>query len=518
MADFNLKEGIDQFKDVFRELSLVKKVSIFFTIALSIYVLTFLYQLSTKSNYQVLFSNLESEDVGEVASALDKYKIAYQVQSETRSILVPGDKVLETRLKLAQEGLPRFGGVGFEIFDEKSFGMTEFEQRLNFQRALQGELERTINNLEEVDDSRVHLVIPEKTVFVQSRETPSASVVIKMARGARLPESTVQSIVNLVSASVANLEAKAVTVVDTTGQLLTADVASEGVASYKKKDDIERSFESKVLALLEPIVGLGKVKVQVTADLDFTEKQTTEEKYDPESIAIRSERRSKVKEEGGASSAGGVAGTGTQGAAGTSSGKNKNEQNETIEYEVSKQIQHIVNPVGELEKLSVAVVVDGNYDFNDDGEAKYVARSEEELKNYEELIKSAIGFDQERGDQLKVMNLAFQNLDEVFENKGSFWQEFWSDRNTYTFYMSLLINVTIFIVALLIIFFVLVPIGRTWISRQKMLSAQLQDRNSPQLNPEGEKRMLDTKMKDQLQQQALEDPDSMVNVLRSWLS
>ena len=516
MADFNLNESITQAKLVFQAMSFVKKATLLVSIGAALSVLFFLVELSGKSNYEVLFSNLKTEDTGEIAGALDKLRVPYQIQSATQSILVPSEKVLETRLKLAREGLPRFGGVGFEIFDQKSFGMTEFEQRLNYQRALQGELARTINDIKEIEDTRVHLVIPEKSIFAQSRDVPTASIVVKLSQGTKMPQATVQSIVHLVSASVPNMDASKVTVVDTEGHLLTTDETDESVASFSKKQDVEQRYESKVRELLEPIVGMGKVQVQVTADLDFTSKETTEEKFDPESIAVRSEKHNKVSEKTSGGGVGGAVGAAPTG--GGESGKDKNEATESVDYEVSKQVQHVVSPTGEIKKLSVAVIVDGLYTADKDGKQQYAARPPEEIKNYEDLIKSAIGFQTDRGDQLKVMNLAFQNLDELFAQKSnSFWQEFLSSKNSYGFYLSIMINVIIAMIGVLIIMFVVRPVVSAFLGRRQLQGVGGSGGNMS-LDQQKQLLLQDKQIKGELQKQALQDPDNMVNVLKSWLS
>lgn len=521
MADQNQNDLAGQFKTLVGGMSLAKRASLLLMLVLAVAVPYTIYQLSTQSRFETLFSNLKTEDISQIAAALEKMNVPYQIQSESQTIAVPSEKVLDVRLGLAEQGLPRFGGVGFEIFDQKSFGMTEFEQRLNYQRALQGELMRTINEVAGVDDTRVHLVIPEKSIFAQSREEPSASVVVKLSSGQKLTETAVQSIVHLVSASVPNLNAKRVTVVDTTGQMLTANEGEDGVASYKKKDDVEHNYEDKVLALLEPIVGPGKVKVQITADLDFTSKETTEEKYDPETISVRSEKHTKVTEKSGSAggSGGAVGGTGGGSGGGSGSQKDKTESNDSVDYEISKQIQHIVSPTGELKKLSVAVVVDGIYNVDEEGKTQYTARTAEELKNYEDLIKSAIGFQTDRGDQLKVMNLAFQNLDELFaKNSSTFWQELMSDKATYAMYLKIISQLVIAVVVLLLIVFVIKPMFTAYLARRQAELAAAN--NAEKLNLERQRLMQlqQGQMKDELQKQAMSDPENMVNILRNWLA
>lgn len=506
MADIKLNETFQQIKQLVIEMPLIKKASILTVVAVSIASLIFLGQLSTQSRYQVLFSNLESEDIASITEALDKYKISYRIQSESKAIMVPSDEVLQARLKLAKEGLPQSSGVGFEIFDAQSFGMTDFEQQLNYQRALQGELQRTINDFREIDDSRVHLVVPEKSVFLTAKEHASASIILKLKKGEKVREETVQSIVHMVSASVKDLDAQHVTVVDTNGQLLTS-TAKDGqngtLGGLRKKNDLEASYENKVRSLLEPIVGFGKIKVRVTADLDFTAKQTTEEKFDPDSIAIRTEARTRNKETDSQNSGGGET------VSANSNSKEKDNQIENITYEVSKQVQQISHPVGELKNLSVAVIVDGVYKKNEEGAATYVARTEEEMKQFEDIIRSAIGYSKDRGDQLKVMNLAFQNPEEVFASLEKSPFEGWG---TYTFYFNLIVNLIIAIIALLLIFFVIRPVISAWNQRRMEEVAP-----EPALAGIEQKLLTPSQAKDELEQKALSDPADMVQVLRKWL-
>lgn len=518
MPEFKLNEAWENMQRIVGEMSLVRKAAILVGLFVSFSVIGLVYELSNKATYEVLFSSLKTDDIGQIAAALDKYKVPYQIQSESQSILVPGEKVLETRLKLAKDGLPKFGGVGFEIFDQKSFGMTEFEQRLNYQRALQGELARTIDGIEEVEDARVHLVIPEQTIFARSRELPSASVVLKLASGRRLAEASVESIVHLVSSSVPNLDAKDVTVVDTAGQLLTAQSGDENSDRSRRKVDLEKNYEDKVRTLLEPIVGMGKVKVRVTADLDFTSREMTEEKYDPDSIAVRSEKKTKISEASATGSAGGVVGANAQKNE-SSPTKDHNEQNESVDYEVSKQVSRTVGATGELRKLSVAVVVDGLTSVGADGKTAYAARGTDEIKNYEDLVKSAVGFQTERGDQVKVMNLAFQNLEQMFTPQPeTFWTRIAGERSGFSFALGVLSEIVLALIAVLLLVFVVRPMAVAFMERRRAAAQGEAEEAQSKLPPQAQALLQDAKIKQEIRKQAVEDPDNMVNVLRNWMS
>lgn len=516
MAESKLNENFQQIKQLIIEMPLMKKLSIVIAFGVVVASMIVLLSFTFKSNFQTLYTNLKPEDITAITGVLDKENVPYEVQSATKSILVPGEKVLEVRRKLAQSGLPKMGGVGFEIFDNKSFGMTEFEQRLNFQRALQGELERTINDFHEIGDSRVHLVLPAKTVFARNTEPPSASIVLKLESGQQVRQATVTSIIHLVSSSVPNLMAKNVTVVDTVGRLLSEEngdeLSNQFSSSFRKKEQVERTFEKKVKSLMEPIIGFGKVQVRVTANLDFTAKETTEEKYDPDSVAIKSEKVTKLKESGSSGGSGGAVTAANQGGGTNTGGRSKDQSTESIDYEVSKQIQRIVEPVGKLNKLSVAVLVDGVYKENEDGKMEYVARSDDELKKFEELIKSAIGFDVKRGDQLKVMNLAFQSPEKLFATSSS---SVWETKNTYTFYLNLLTYLLMALIAVLTFLFVIRPLILSWREKQSQLA--LAAAQAGQLSEEQQKLLDANGKREDIQNQALDDPESMVKILRKWL-
>ncbi|MBF0104154.1 MAG: flagellar M-ring protein FliF [Deltaproteobacteria bacterium] len=510
MADIKLNETFQQIKTLIVEMPFLKKLSILITVGVSVAILVFLGQLSGKSEYQVLFSNLETEDITAIATALDKYNVEYQIQSDSKAILVPGSKVLETRIKLSKDGLPKYGGVGFEIFDKNSFGMTDFEQRLNYQRALQGELQRTINEFMEIEDSRVHLVVPQESVFLKDKEGATASIILKLEAGEKIREETVRSIVHLVSTSVSNLDASKVTVVTTDGSLLTADNtdgdAMGGAGGMQKKSDLESAYEQKVRSLLEPIVGFGKIRVKVTADLDFTSKETTEEKYDPDSIAVRNETRTRNKESEE------TAGEEKQAAG---AGKQKDVQTETMTYEVSKQIQHINHPTGNLKNLSVAVIIDGVYQKNEDGTTAYAARTPEEIQSFEDIIKSAVGFNQARGDQIRVMNLAFQNPETLFAQQES---SSLVDVSSNSFYLGIIVNVVIAMIAILIILFVIRPVIGAWnVRRRDTLAVAGMGAGFPALAEGGQKMLTTDEAKMALEKKAATNPGDMVEVLKKWL-
>lgn len=283
-----------------RTLPMKKILALLVVIALVITAGILLMTWSQKADQQLLFSNLSDEDAGAIIQKLNEQKIPYTATGG--GIMVPADKVYEVRLQLASQGLPQGGGVGFELFDKTSFTMTDFVQKLDYRRALQGELARTIRSLAEVEQCRIHLAIPEKTLFMQKDEKPKASVLLKLRPGRRLSQSQVQGIVHLVSSSIEGLDAKDVTVVNNDGDMLTSDV-DENFAETGSQFEYERTYEhdmeAKIISMLEPVVGKGKAKARVAVSFDFTKTEKTEEKYDPDSQVARSEQRNTEKSTGG---------------------------------------------------------------------------------------------------------------------------------------------------------------------------------------------------------------------------
>jgi flagellar M-ring protein FliF len=398
--------------------------------------------------YQVLFSNLSPEDAGAITEKLKESKIPYEI-GDSGSVMVPEDKVLELRMTLASQGLPSGGGVGFEIFDKTSIGMTDFIQKINYRRALQGELGRTIGQLSEVEQARVHLAVPEKTLFSDNKEHTSASVVLKLRGGRTLTQNQIQGIVHLVSSSVEGLNPQNITIVDTNGNMLSrpSDDSYNGQTSNNQNEyqrGIEKSLEDRVQSMLERAVGPGKAVVRISSMLDFTQVETTEEKFDPDKTAVRSEQRSQENSSGSSGTTSGVPGVlsnlpnakaenpkAAGGKTGNSSQSNRTQ--ETINYEINKTVNHILEPVGNLKKLSAAVLIDGNYETikGTDGKEtrKYVPRTEEELKKYTEIVKKAVGYSEERGDQVEVLSIPFESnvsINEAEPPSGKFGKLFGS--------------------------------------------------------------------------------------------
>jgi flagellar M-ring protein FliF len=401
--------------DIVSEWPVRKKATAFAVTVASIAMIVLTFSWVQRGEYHVLYSNLSESDGGQIAQKLKEMKVPYRV--EAGGILVPEDKVYDARLQLASQGLPQGGGVGFEIFDKTSFGTTEFVQKLNYKRALQGELARTIMAMGAVEQCRVHLAIPEKSLFAREGEEdrPTSSVLLRLRQGKSLSSAQVDGIVHLVASSVEGLNSKDVTVVDAKGNVLSrpgGDVAGLGGNQFEYQNSYAKELEVRIAGILEPVVGRGKVRAKVAAMIDMSRVETTEEKFDPESQVVRSEQKHSEKSSTvGARGVPGVASNlpGKNVAAATPSQGQAEKQSQTVNYEITKVTSRTVNAPGLVKKITAAVIVDGTYvPQQGSKEMKYVARTEEEIRRYEELVKETIGFTAGRGDQVKVVNMPFQ--------------------------------------------------------------------------------------------------------------
>lgn len=369
-----------------------------------------------------LMSNLSPEDVQSITARLSSAQVPYTLADNGTAILVPDERVMEQRLALAADGLPRGGGVGFELFDETKLGRTRFEERLSYQRALEGELRRTIRQINGVRDARIHLGLPERSLFRERDDKPRASVTLQLVPGRRLTEENVQAIVHLTASSVEGLAADAVTVVDTSGQVLASGDGQhqQSGRQLEHQRGIESELERRATSMLERTVGPGGASVHVSAELDYSTNETTSETYDPDGTVLRSEQTTDETRAQGSLNGSGIPGSrsnlaGTQsgsdqapatGGTGTG-GSNNNRHAQTRNYEVSKTVSHEVSASGKLVRLSVAVLVDAKHEKGSDGAATTTPRSREELDRFAELVKSAVGFDGRRGDRIEVQSSAF---------------------------------------------------------------------------------------------------------------
>ena len=410
----NFQDFLRQIGERFNQLSQGKKIAALSLVALVLASLVVMSLWLKSPDYQLLYANLSDEDAVAVIEKLKNQNIPYEVTNNGRTIRVASDMTHEVRLKLASEGLPEGSDVGLEIFEDTPLGMTDFIQKLNFQRALQGELTRTINSLDAVSQARVHLVIPKDNLFRKEKPKGKASVTLKIKSGKSLSEGQIQGIVHLVSASVGSIQASDVVIVDLKGNLLSGDKESSreamvSASNFKHKLRVEKELQAKIIKMLEEALGTGNIIAKVSTDLDFEQVERTEEIFDPDSQVVRSENQ--ISENStGATPPGGIPGvqglvpngedaTGTAGQA-----AKRNKSNSIFNYEINKVVKRVSKPVGEITKLSVAVMIDGTFTGDP---PEYKPRTQEEMDKYLEIVKSAVGFDQERGDVIKVENIQF---------------------------------------------------------------------------------------------------------------
>jgi flagellar M-ring protein FliF len=375
--------------------------------------------------YSPLFGHLSDADSGAVITALQSQGIEYRLNETTGTILVPARRLHEARIALASAGLPKSGSMGFELLDQKSaFGDSEFMETARYQRALEGELARTIGSLSDVRGVRVHLALPKRSIFVRERDKPSASVLVGLAPGRTLDPAQVQAIVNLVSSSVPDLERGRVTVVDQSGRLLTSHDGDKALelsgTQFEYRRRLEASYARRVEEILAPILGADRVRAQVVADLDFTEQESTQEQFRPNPKALRSEQISQERSQG--SMMGGVPGslsnqppaggtTSPGGGAGGGSVPTSSSSNAVRNYELDRSVKHVRSPVGLIKRLSVAVVIDDVVGVDEKGQPKTKPLSPDELKNLNALVEKAVGFDKERGDSIQIVNASFRPVD-----------------------------------------------------------------------------------------------------------
>jgi len=405
---------------------------------------------SKEPTYSLLYGNLGQQDAAQIAQALDTNNIPYKIDGGT--ITVPADRVHDARLKLASQGLPE-GDGGFAVMSkEPGFGVSQFMEGARYQHALETELARTISNLQPVEGARVHLALPRQSAFVRDRRPPSASVFLQMKPGRRLETEQVTAIVNLVASSIPELEADQVTVVDQQGRLLSAPEGNDEMAAREKQLEIARGMEERytqrVEQLLAPLVGPGRVRAQVVADVELSTTEEAREQYRPESQIVRSEQTAEESSRNGAGPQGvpgaltnqpptpGVAlppnvpagaqaaNAAAQPVAPNTPPDNTSKQS-TRNYEIDRTVAYTRQPAGRLKRLTVAVLVDNLRATDDEGNVKETALTPEQLENMTKLVKDAVGFDQARGDSVNVVNASFKGEltpEEVQEDPIPLWE------------------------------------------------------------------------------------------------
>ena len=415
----------DRIRTFWASISMTQRMFVGVLSVLTIAVFIGLLIWINKPEYGTLYANLTPEDAARVVKALDAQQVPYRLEQNGAAITVPQDRVYALRITLAGEKLLTGQGVGFEIFDENQMGKTDFVQKLTYRRALEGELARTISEFPGVESSRVHLVIPTRSLFIEEQQKPSASVLLKLSGSKKLEPRDVEAVVNLVTMAVEGLDKGKVSIADTNGKVLyqpEEEGSLNGLTrtQFDHKMMTQSNLERRIEEMLMPVVGAGRVIAKVNADLDFNQKTIRRELFDPEKTVVRSEMRSETSTQGRAAIEGGVPDPNFRGdgPSGTMSDQNATSENRTTNYEINKEEESIITSVGAVDRLTVAVIVDGIYEKNAEGESVFKARSDEELRRIRQLVVNAVGFNSSRGDTIEVSSIAFGSVD-IAEPEGA---------------------------------------------------------------------------------------------------
>jgi flagellar M-ring protein FliF len=381
-------------------------------------------------NMELLYRDLDPGDASQIVNRLEDQQVAYQLLNGGTEILVPADQVNRMRLTMAESGLPAGGSVGYEVFDNADgFGATSFEQNINHVRALEGELARTITSVQAVQQARVHLVLPKRQMFSRETQQASASIAVKMAGGELKPEQVV-AIQHLVAAAVPQLDPSKVSIIDERGRLLARGDGEQQSSTFltQTADEMRIRTESRLRNTIEDLLsrslGYGEVRAEVSVEMDFNKITTADERFNPDERVIRSSQT--IEENATNSETEGTdpvtlqnnlpdANFGGAGGAGVQSQENRSE--ETVNYEISKTTTTQVKEIGEISRVTVAVLVDGTYTTDENGERLYQERAPEDLEKIAALVRSAIGYDPQRSDQVEVINMQFADTDDLFPDE-----------------------------------------------------------------------------------------------------
>ncbi len=420
MAEQDARGGLALTSQGFANMPVLNQVGFLMGIAASIAIGGAIAFWAQTPNYHNLYTGLAAKDVMAVTDELQKIGVPFEM-SGTGTVRVPSDQIDQVKIKLASQGLPNSQGKGFELLDQdQGFGTSQFMEKARYQRALEGELSRTISTIRNVENARVHLAVPKQNFFLRDKRKPSASVMLNLYAGRNIDEGQVAAIVHMVASSIPNLESEKVTVVDQRGRLLSMpDAGTEmGLSSsrFSHKKRLEAHLTAQIEKLITPIVGLGRIRAQVTTELDFTVTEQTEESFSPDVAAIRSEQL-RVEEVSDGSSIGGVPGALTNQPPeearaettlqATQGGNKRSNRQSTKNYELDRVISHVKLPGGRLKRLSVAVVVDDKQTVDEAGGVTRQPLTEEELTRITTLVEQAVGFNQARGDTVSVINASF---------------------------------------------------------------------------------------------------------------
>lgn len=530
--------------------------------AATIAVIAVLMMWASSPDYRVLYNNLDEADGGRIITELDSRGVPYRFSDNGQALMVPGDQVHSLRLYLAEQGLPQGGNVGLELMDNQAFGISQFAEQVNYQRGLEGELSRSIESLGPVEGVRVHLSMAKPSVFIRDREPAKASVVLTLLPGRVLGDGQVSAIVHMVSSSVPELAPEDVSVVDQNGRLLSADTGGSNDLDGSQLEylvEVERSYKQRIEHILTPILGEENVRAQVAAQVDFSQREETSERYGPNQppneAAVRS-RQLSLSYDGE-----NLLGTGIPGALsntppgtapspinqpdedgeGDEDGEEAPEdalrnlqQDDVVNYEVDRSIEHIQHRLGRIERLTAAVVVNYRETINEEGEPEQVPLSNEEVQQIERLVRQSMGFSEARGDAIDVVNTPFVDMEEETGDTPEWWQRRGTLELAGQFGRYLLVALA----ALLLYLLILRPLIKRYTESPVMATAapgagvQARVGDDEDESVEGEEDADETYQKpkrrrktslyehnlNDLREMAQEDPRMVAMIVRSWMN
>jgi flagellar M-ring protein FliF len=520
--------------ETFTQLSASQKMGALAALAFAIAIITGAWMWSRNVEYSILFSNISERDGGQIIASLQQMNIPYKFSDGAGAIMVPASQVHDARLRLASQGLPKGGLVGFEVMETQKLGASQFLEQINYQRALEGELARSIQSLQAVQAARVHLAIPKSSAFLRDEQKPTASVVLSLYPGRVLEAGQVAGIVHLVSSSVPQLAPTAVSVIDQNGNLISqaADPSRDAgldPTQLKYLRDLELGTIRRIEAIIEPLVGVGNVRAQAAADVDFTQTEQMAESYKPNPSSESAIRSQQTAETGGAlPGATGVPGalsnqppvpaTAPLTAPGAASASNAAasaniSRNATTNYELDKTVKHTKGGIGTIKRLSVAVVVNHKKSAPDnEGKVKSTPLTPAEMQQINDLVREAMGFSKERGDTLNVANVSFNAAEKEAIVETPLWKSpelLAMARESVKYFVAAL-------VAFLLWNKMLKPLFNAWLKaaeekrKHELAREQALGKNIPQ-------REYDTKLAG-ARELAKQDPKMVANVIKEWVS
>ena len=520
------------------ELPVVRQIGLLIGLAASIALGISVVLWSQTADYTVLYANMNSQDTREIANVLTSAGIEYRLDPDSGTVMVDSSKVNQAKLKLAEHNLPGSAGTGFELIEkDQGFGASAFLQTARYHRAQEGELARTITSISAVQSARVHLALPKESAFIRSRRKATASVMLKLFPGRQLEKAQIAAITNLVASSVQNMEASQVTVVDDKGRMLSSGQEQRDMAltasQFEYTNKLEQTFIERIENILSPLVGLNRVRAQVTADMDFTRTEYTQETYNPDLPAVRSEQAFEESSTGSVNE-GGVPGAlsneppgqavapedaTTATANATAVTPSKVRRRSTKNFELDKTISHTRSSPGNIRRLSIAVVLDVKQSQDEEGNTIKAPYSAEELARFTSLVKEAVGFNVLRGDTVNVINAEFTPVEIAIEDipEEPFWEKSW--------FWSVLKQLGAAAVILLLLFKVLRPVMHNLATRPKMVVMTESGEEIPEdqltLSADGQPRLpKPTGYEDNLnmaKQLAAQEPKRVAQVVKGWL-